>query len=745
MDAVAEQFEAARALYAPLLGHTEAQLADVGDGLLQATQLIEDQRSNHDRALQAMHAMMEQRALDVADLERALLATHAKDWAEAEGVRDNVDAIVTTEATSPTVSRRLVTTKTYEGVVDFAVDNNSHTKLYRFIERDATSACARVLEVGCHTGYFGAALKACGFEVWGIEPDASAAAVAQSHLDRVLVGSVERYLNAPELDGERFDYVVFGDVLEHLSDPHAVLAGCGRLLREHGAVVASIPNVAHAAVRLMLLSGRWDYAENGILDDTHLRFFTVSSIHNLFESAGFDVEDVDTIRVGLHDAGVPVDDALSAAARPFIQDDAADVFQYAVLARVRPATQPSAWGRAGEMPLRLLVLPPVANWTIGDLRFEHPLRKYCLLYGGELRVRPWFEHRQYDLDWADVVFFQREANPTILDIMTRLRNAGKLVVFDMDDLLTDMPAFLTAAARTTERRHDLLKALATADVVSVTTERLRAALSPLCKRTHVVENCTFAAHPPVTHVDGKPVRLIVASSDTVRIDFIVSALARIIDTPGLNVELIGVGPPGDFLAKAGFALAHRVGVMGHLDFKAFISSFDNAVGLIPLDDSRFSACKSAIKFVDYALAGVPSVCSNVAPYADVVVDGETGVLCANEESAWVSAVIDLAASAAKRQRLSSAARHIALREFGVSRAATAWQSLLVSSVAPARRATVAPPPVSTRCHALARLVVQRSRSLTRLVGGHCAVVTHLMTKRATYATAREILREEGRP
>jgi SAM-dependent methyltransferase len=154
---------------------------------------------------------------------------------------------------------------------------------------------ARVLELGCGGGDFGAALKiARNVEVVGIETAASAAALAQQRLDRVLVADIER--GALDLPEDHFDCLVCNDVLEHLADPWTALKRLRRHVRPGGWLVASIPNVRHhKVVRRLIWPGEWRYADDGVLDRTHLRFFTQRSACELVASAGFSVERVEGI------------------------------------------------------------------------------------------------------------------------------------------------------------------------------------------------------------------------------------------------------------------------------------------------------------------------------------------------------------------------------------------------------------------------------------------------------------------
>ena len=145
-----------------------------------------------------------------------------------------------------------------------------------------------MLEFGCATGYMSQVLRdERGCEVTGVEIDAEAAEQAKKFCMGVIVGDAEALDLSRELAGERFDAVVFADVLEHLRDPDALLSRVRQFVADGGRVIASIPNVAHGSVRLSLLAGEFRYRPQGLLDDTHLRFFTRATIEDLFETSGY--------------------------------------------------------------------------------------------------------------------------------------------------------------------------------------------------------------------------------------------------------------------------------------------------------------------------------------------------------------------------------------------------------------------------------------------------------------------------
>ncbi len=153
----------------------------------------------------------------------------------------------------------------------------------------------RLLDVGCANGAFGMTVKErLGAEVWGIEIHEPAARVAQKRLDRVLIGdALASMATMPE---GHFDCVTFNDVLEHLVDPEALLRETKKHLAPGGVVIASIPNVRHWEVLYNLVwKGNFDYADWGVLDRTHLRFFTIRSIAKLFDAAGYQLRAADGI------------------------------------------------------------------------------------------------------------------------------------------------------------------------------------------------------------------------------------------------------------------------------------------------------------------------------------------------------------------------------------------------------------------------------------------------------------------
>lgn len=186
----------------------------------------------------------------------------------------------------------------------------------------------RVLELGCGSGLFGEALKRGGVrEVVGIEAAPEPARAAAQRLDRVIVADVER--DPLDLPAGGFDCLICNDVLEHLADPWAALKKLQPCVRAGGWLVVSMPNVRHhKVVRHLIWPGQWRYEDDGVLDRTHLRFFTRGSVCELVESAGFRIERVQ----GINPSSLPLWLRLINAAALDALDDMR-YLQFAIVAR----------------------------------------------------------------------------------------------------------------------------------------------------------------------------------------------------------------------------------------------------------------------------------------------------------------------------------------------------------------------------------------------------------------------------
>ena len=188
----------------------------------------------------------------------------------------------------------------YTAHIDLRNVNDSHAFAVA-----AVPAGSDVLDVGAADGSVARLLGQMGCRVWGVEYDPEAAGMAQEWCEDVIVGDIEQ-LDLKGALGRRFDVILFLDILEHLKDPLTVLRGALDLFSDRGHVVISLPNVAHAAMRAQLLSGHFSYTPTGLLDNTHLRFFDPTSVHQFLRDAGLVVLDEDRVRLPIDGTEIAV-------------------------------------------------------------------------------------------------------------------------------------------------------------------------------------------------------------------------------------------------------------------------------------------------------------------------------------------------------------------------------------------------------------------------------------------------------
>jgi len=150
---------------------------------------------------------------------------------------------------------------------------------------------SKVLDVGCGIGAVGEQLKQrFEVEVVGIEFNEKMTKVAKEKLDRVILGDLDEINLEDYLLPNYFDCILFGDILEHLKNPWDVLKTATSFLSDEGVIIAGIPNIRHyTTVINLLFRGYWPYRERGIHDKTHLRFFTLKNIRELFQYANLKI------------------------------------------------------------------------------------------------------------------------------------------------------------------------------------------------------------------------------------------------------------------------------------------------------------------------------------------------------------------------------------------------------------------------------------------------------------------------
>jgi len=244
----------------------------------------------------------------------------------------------------------------YEAEINLDVAN-AHTRVIGLVGRDK-----RVLELGCASGYMSRVLtERFGARVTGVELNEEMAAEARQHCAQVITGDLDTIDWSTTLGAERFDVVIAADVLEHTRHPAALLAALRPYLADGGYLVASVPNVAHGSVLVELLNGRFSYQPTGLLDDTHIRFFTRDSLYECLEQAGFTVTYLERVEIPPGETEFRTDlSPFSEEVRALIESrDEVNTYQFILTAHPASpgATRAKAGRRRGDRASPLTIEP----------------------------------------------------------------------------------------------------------------------------------------------------------------------------------------------------------------------------------------------------------------------------------------------------------------------------------------------------------------------------------------------------
>ena len=186
------------------------------------------------------------------------------------------------------------------------VDSNKNDSTSWIV--NTTTSGATVLDVGCGPGTIGKFLiaeKSCSVD--GIELSDDFCNRARGHYRNVWQGDLEKIDLASTVEGNCYDFIVCADVLEHLRDPKVILKQLASCLKPDGRILISIPNVSYAGLLAELLYGRFDYRPNGLLDDTHVRFFTRATLVELLTDSGIKINELQGIVMKLEDSEFGID------------------------------------------------------------------------------------------------------------------------------------------------------------------------------------------------------------------------------------------------------------------------------------------------------------------------------------------------------------------------------------------------------------------------------------------------------